>query len=173
MGMAKMAMRVRSRSHGGPKEMMALANRDLFAELRRTAFVTGFFGLIDRSSRRMAYVRAGHPPPLLRRAAGGCEELDAAGLPFGVDGGPRFEAGLAEKEVALAPGDILLLYTDGATESGTPEEFGVERLKQALMSAPLETDAHVILGAVVAAFDGFLAGAAPGDDVTLVCLKIR
>lgn len=174
MGMAKMALRVRAGSPGSLRDLVAAANRDLFTELRRSAFVTGVVAVIDRPTRRMAYVRAGHPRPLLRRASGGCEELEAPGLPFGVDPGPRFSAALEEREVDLAAGDVLLLYTDGVIEAG-PEagQFGMERLKQALLEAPAEAPASAILSAVTAALDGFLAGRPAGDDVTLVCLKIR
>ncbi len=174
MGMAKMALRVRSQALGTLREIVAHANRDLFAELRRSAFVTGVFAAIERGTRRMAYVRAGHTRPLLRRAAGGCEELPGQGLPFGVDEGTRFAAGLEEREVALAPGDVVLLYTDGVIEAGPASgQFGVERLKQALLSAPAEGTARAVLDWVVGAMDGFLEGQPLGDDVTLVCLKIR
>jgi serine phosphatase RsbU (regulator of sigma subunit) len=173
MGMAKMALRVRSQALGTLREIMAHANRDLFSELRRSAFVTGVFATIERSSRRMAYVRAGHTRPLLRRAAGGCLELEGEGLPFGVDEGRRFASGLDEREVGLAPGDVLLLYTDGVIEAGPASgQFGVERLKQALLASPAEGTARAILDWVVGALDGFLGPQALGDDVTLVCLKI-
>ncbi len=173
MGMAKMAFRVRAQALGAPRDMMILANADLFHELRRAAFVTGFFALIDRATRRMAYVRAGHTPALLRRAGGGIEVLEGAGLPFGVDDGRRFAVGLEEREVQLAAGDILLLYTDGVTEAGTADPFGDERLRQALESAPSGAPARDVLAHVTASLDGFLSGAPLSDDVTLVCLVIK
>jgi serine phosphatase RsbU (regulator of sigma subunit) len=174
MGMAKMALRVRSQALQSIRELVALANQDLYSELRRSAFVTGVFASIDRDTRRMAYVRAGPPRPIIRRAAGGCEELDAPGLPFGVDGGKRFLAGLEEREVELHPGDIVFLYTDGLIEAGpATAQFGSERVRDALLAAPTELPAHAILAAVVATLDAFLAGAPLGDDLTAVCLKIR
>ncbi len=174
MGMAKMALRVRSKALGSVRDLVALANADLFSELRRSAFVTGVFAAIDRDTRRMSYVRAGHPRPIVRRAGGDCEELDAPGLPFGVDGGKRFLAGLEEREVELFPGDVVFLYTDGLIEAGPPSaQFGPERVKDALRAAPGELPAAEILGSVVAALDAFLGGAPLGDDLTAVCLKIR
>jgi serine phosphatase RsbU (regulator of sigma subunit) len=174
MGMAKMALRVRSQGLGTVKELMIAANRDLFTELRRAAFVTGFFAVIDRDTRVMNYVRMGHTKPLVRRAAGGCEELEAQGLPFGVDAGSRFGAGLEERDVQLEPGDVVLLYTDGVIEAGTPGgQFGVDRLTQALLEAPADQPARAFLDSIVAVMDGFLAGQPPGDDVTLICLKIK
>jgi serine phosphatase RsbU (regulator of sigma subunit)/anti-anti-sigma regulatory factor len=173
MGMAKMALRVRSQALGTLRELMVAANRDLFTELRRSAFVTGVFAVIERASRRLSYIRAGHPPPLLVRQGGACEELNAHGLPFGVDQETRFAAALEERDVPLAPGDVLLLYTDGVTEAGPDSaQFGVERLKEALLAAPATATAREILDAVIASLDGFLAGRPLGDDLTLICLKI-
>jgi len=174
MGMAKMALRIRSQALGTPREMMILANRDLFAELRRSAFVTAFFALVERGTRRMTYVRMGHPPALLRRVGGDCEPLDAPGLPFGADDGRRFAACVEEREVRLEPGDILLLYTDGVTEAEAKgQQFGTDRLYKALMAAPAGEPAAAILRSVEGALEGFLDGACHRDDVTMVCLKIR
>jgi sigma-B regulation protein RsbU (phosphoserine phosphatase) len=172
--MAKMAFRVRSQGLGPVRDVVSGANRDLFAELRRTAFVTGVFAALDRQTRRLSYVRAGHPKPILRRVTGEVEELDAPGLPFGIDGGKRFEAGLEEREVQLHPGDLLFLYTDGIPEAAAAgEQYGVERLKEAIRTAPPELPVQGVLAVVVAALDRFLAGSPLGDDLTAVCLRIR
>lgn len=174
MGMAKMAFRVRSQAHGSVKDLMTYANHDLFTELRRSAFITGIFAVIDRDTHQMVYVRAGHPKPLLRRTKGGCEELEGNGLPFGVDKGPRFAAGLEERAVDLAPGDVLLFYTDGVIEAGPASaQFGVERVKEALLSAPAAGSARVIIDHVTASLDAFVGDGVMGDDVTLICLKIK
>lgn len=174
MGMAKMALRVRSLGLGPVRELMIHANRDLFTELRRAAFVTGVFATIDRDTRVMSYVRMGHTKPLVRRKGGGCEELEAQGLPFGVDSGARFGAGLEEREVQLEEGDVVLLYTDGVIEAGPAvSQFGVERLKQALLAPPADAPARAILDSVEGAMDAYLAGQPLNDDVTLICLRIR
>ncbi|MBV8879630.1 MAG: serine/threonine-protein phosphatase [Planctomycetaceae bacterium] len=174
MGMAKMAFRVRSQAHGSVRDLMTYANQDLFTELRRTAFITGVFAVIDRDTHQMQYVRAGHPKPLLRRVKGGCEELEGNGLPFGVDKGPRFAAGLEERAVDLEPGDVLLLYTDGVIEAGpATAQFGVERLKEALETAPADKSARTVLKHIADAVDAFVGEGVMGDDVTLICLKIR
>ena len=174
MGMAKMAFRVRSQAHGSVRDLMTYANQDLFTELRRTAFITGVFAVIDRDTRQMLYVRAGHPKPLLKRAKGGCVELEGKGLPFGVDKGPRFASGLDENAVDLEPGDVLLLYTDGVIEAGpATAQFGMERLKEALEAAPADATARAVLKHVADAVDAFVGDGVMGDDVTLICLKIK
>jgi serine phosphatase RsbU (regulator of sigma subunit) len=174
MGMAKMAFRIRSQAIGSVRDLMTYANQDLFTELRRTAFITGVFAVIDRDTRQMLYVRAGHPKPILRRAKGGCVELEGNGLPFGVDKGPRFAAGLEERAVDLEPGDFVLFYTDGVIEAGpAASQFGIERVKQALMALPGEQSAREVLDHVTAALDAFVGEGVMGDDVTLICLKIK
>ena len=174
MGMAKMAFRIRSSAMGSVRDLMTYANQDLFTELRRSAFITGIFAVIDRDTYQMTYVRAGHPKPILKRAKGECGELEGNGLPFGVDKGPRFAAGLEERAVDLAKGDVVLLYTDGVIEAGPPSaQFGIERVKEALMSAPDDGTARVILDHVSAALDAFVGEGVMGDDVTLICLKIK
>ena len=175
MGMAKMAFRVRSQAHGSVRDLMTYANQDLFTELRRTAFITGVFAVIDRDTHQMTYVRAGHPKPLLRRVrTGKVEELEGKGLPFGVDKGPRFAAGLEECAVDLNPGDLLLLYTDGVIEAGpATAQFGVERLTEAMEAAPADGSARVVLKHVADAVDEFVGEGVMGDDVTLICLKIK
>lgn len=174
LGMAKMAMRVRARLGGPLAELVAAANGDLFAELRRTAFITGLMAVIDRRSRRMAYTRLGGPKPLLRRASGELIELEGGGLPLGVDAGPRFGAALEERAVEVCPGDLLLFYTDGLVEAASgPEQFGVERLRDAFAAAPAAEGPRRVLDAVVGAFERFLGEGAPGDDVSAICLKVR
>jgi serine phosphatase RsbU (regulator of sigma subunit) len=173
LGMAKMAMRTRSRIGGPLTEIVSHANGDLFAELRRTAFITGLMAVIDRRSRRMAYVRLGQPKPLLRKASGELLELEGGGLPLGVDAGARFGAALEERAAELEPGDLLLFYTDGLVEAASgPEQFGVDRLKEAFRAAPADSPRRALDG-VVGAFDRFLGDTSPGDDVTAVCLKVR
>ncbi|HEX7900585.1 MAG TPA: PP2C family protein-serine/threonine phosphatase [Planctomycetota bacterium] len=174
MGMAKMALRVRSQALGSVHDVVRYANRDLFSELRKTAFVTGVFLSIDRATRRMAYVRAGHPKPILVRANGVVEELEGNGLPLGIDGGKLFDAALQEREVQLAPGDLVFVYSDGLLEAAAGgEQFGVERILAALRSIPPDLPAQGALAAVVASLDRFLAGTLLGDDLTAVCLRIK
>ncbi|HZE98190.1 MAG TPA: PP2C family protein-serine/threonine phosphatase [Planctomycetota bacterium] len=174
MGMAKMAFRVRSQAIGSLRDLMTYANHDLFLELRRTAFITGVFAIIDRDTYQMTYIRAGHPKPLLKRKKGGCVELEGQGLPFGVDKGPRFSAGLEEQAVDLEPGDILLLYTDGVIEAGpATAQFGVERLIEAFQQAPADGTARVVLKHIADAVDAFVGQGVMGDDVTLICLKLK
>lgn len=110
-----------------PAGLLMHGNRQL-CRSRIGGLVTAFLGIYEPASRRLTYARAGHPPPLLRRAADGAVwALDAVGsYPLGIDESETFQEG----SVQLERGDTLLLYTDGITEArGTPEDlFGDDRL---------------------------------------------
>jgi sigma-B regulation protein RsbU (phosphoserine phosphatase) len=113
-------------------------------------------------------MNAGHNPGILLRRDGAAEELSPGGVPVGLLPGARFRAGA----VALAPGDLVCLYTDGITEAASPEdeEFGMARLIDLLRAwrdRPLESVVEAILQAV-----GELSQGLPqGDDQTVVLLR--
>ncbi len=110
-----------------PASLLMHANRQLCAK-RIDGYVTAFLGIYEPASRRLTYASAGHPPPLLKRAAdGSIGALDAVGsCPLGIDDSETFQ----EASVQLERDDTLLLYTDGITEArGLAEAlFGVDRL---------------------------------------------
>jgi sigma-B regulation protein RsbU (phosphoserine phosphatase) len=95
------------------------------------SYVTVFYSVFHRPSRRLTYVNAGHNPPLLlRRATGTVESLGTGGLILGAFPHPTYELGLVD----LQPGDRLLFYTDGLneTESTGGVDFGVSGISHAL-----------------------------------------
>ena len=119
---------------------------------------------------RVRYVVAGHPPPRLLRAGGAVESLSVGGPLLGVLDDPAFVQG----EAALAPGDALLLYTDGAIEAqdARGEEFGVDGLDRTL-GGRASDGAAPLLDAVLSAVDAWAEGGETGgDDVTLVAVAV-
>ena len=130
-------------------------------------FVSLFFGLLDRSG-LFSYVNAGHNPPLRVTGRGDVELLRSGGLVLGALEDAVYEA----REVRLAPGDILVLYSDGVTEARVADRdlFGLERLRDAAVEArklpPREVHARVISGV-----SAFTRGAMQADDITLMVVK--
>jgi sigma-B regulation protein RsbU (phosphoserine phosphatase) len=113
-------------------------------------------------------MNAGHNPGILLRSNGAAEELSPGGLPLGLLPGARFRSGA----VALEPGDLVCLYTDGITEAASPEdeEFGMERLIGLLRDwrgRPLES----VIEAIIHTVGEFSQGLPQGDDQTLVLLR--
>ncbi len=149
---------------------MAEANRLLAAENTASMFVTIFHAVLDLASGVLRYCNAGHNPPYLLRAAGGCERLPPTGIPFGIDG----ELPYRIDEAVLDPGDSLFLFSDGITEAFDPagEEFGNARLAAALEAARGGSAARLVTGVLAATAD-FAADAEQSDDITCLALVFR
>lgn len=146
----------------------ARINRVVCENTEATAFITFFWGVLDTATGRLRYVNAGHNPPRLVRADGAVEPLEAGGLILGVLPHVRYEEG----ETALAPGDLLALYTDGVTEALSPadEEYTEDRLDAALVRHRARA-ADALLAAVRDDVRAWADGRPFGDDLTLLVLK--
>jgi len=152
-----------------PAGLLMYGNRQLCSS-RISGLVTVFLGIYEPASRRLTYARAGHPPPLLRRAADeSIRALDAVGsYPLGIDASETFK----EASLELERGDTILLYTDGITEAQgkTQSLFGSDRLTQMLREGG-DRPAELIdrLRKAVGAHE---QGEAAGDDQTLVAARV-
>jgi phosphoserine phosphatase RsbU/P len=152
---------------GDPARVVAQLNDDLCAARTEGRFVTFLLVLLDAERHQLTLANAGHMPPLIRRSEGRIEAVGKgqAGVPLGIDAGQPYEA----VRTALGPGDVVVLYTDGINEAMDREDrqFGFERLREALASAPPGTEA--VGGAILAAVRRHVAGHSQSDDMTLVC----
>lgn len=117
-----------------------MTNRALCRIGGRRAFMTLFCGILDPVSGVLEYVCAGHPFPYLRRADGEILELGTGGLPLGM----RSDLELVACEAVIAPGDTLLLYTDGVVETldVSGESFGFDRLRSVLAAGGSSRSVH-------------------------------
>jgi len=132
-------------------------------------FTTAFLAELDPASRTISYVSAGHNAPMLRRAAGSCERLERGGLPFGIDATARFETGTAQ----LAPGDTLVIFTDGMVEAVNEngDEYSDSRLLNLVLHMPLES-AAATLQRLMLSVDLFVGTAPQHDDTTCFVLRV-
>lgn len=163
------ALRAHCDNSDSPGLILERVNRNLHASTDPQHFATLFLAFYDPRTRRLRYSSGGHNPPVLRRHDGTIELLEEGGLPLGA-----FDFGsYAEGEVVLGPGDVLLLYTDGLTEScnDADEEFGVDRVADALHRYH-ELPAAEFIHRLGEARRQFSGRAEADDDVTLVALKI-
>jgi len=144
-------------------------DRDIAANTPPEVYITLFVGLLDPPRRELQYVNAGHNPQFLLRADGGIERLDSTGLPIGLLPGRGFEA----RTVAVEPGDLLFLYTDGAVEAPNEDGdfFDADRLQQALVNASAEGIDEVLVS-VERAVRAFRGQADPADDATMLALRL-
>ena len=116
-----------------PASALRLVNRELISQSSSDMFVSVFYGVLDPVARTFQYANAGHNPPLYRRADGRVEPLPGQGVVLGI----LENTAVGEGAVKFRSSEMLLLYTDGATEAINKdlEEFGVKRVSQLLARA--------------------------------------
>ena len=151
------------------EELVVRLNRYASAHsLDGRRFTTAVLAEYDPATRQLAYVNAGHNPPILRRAGGETEKLEAGGLPLGIDGSATFDTAAME----LRPGDALIFYTDGVIEAfnDKSEEFGNDRWLNAIRALP-DWGAQESLEFLMKPVDAFVGFTRQSDDIT--CLVFR
>ncbi len=131
-------------------------------------FTTAFLAEYDPVLRRLVYINAGHNNPILRRASGQIERLDVGGLPFGIMPDVTYQTGA----VTLAPGDWLVIFTDGLVEAenARAEDYGEGRLMTAIDAAKSFSPAE-LLKRLMTELDLFVGNTPQHDDVTCMLLK--
>jgi sigma-B regulation protein RsbU (phosphoserine phosphatase) len=158
--------------------LLVAVNRLFFRNTDDSSYATLFFGDYDGASRKLRYANCGHLPPLLLRAlrpaagpgraAPRAEWLPSTSTVMGMFADWRCEIA----EVQLAPGDVLVLYTDGITEAANAagEEFGASRLLDAVAGNAL-LPLPALLQAVVWEVRQFSDRVELQDDITLVIAR--
>ena len=157
--------------HDAPGACLAEVNEFLSQDNDACMFVTIFYGVLDFRDGRLRYSNGGHNPPRLVRADGSVEALETTGdLALGVFAGHGFD----EREVGVALGDTLFLYTDGITEAcnRTNDEYGEARLDELLGRIGAHPSQKVVQGAVESV-EEFADGAAQFDDMTCLSLRLK
>jgi serine phosphatase RsbU (regulator of sigma subunit)/anti-sigma regulatory factor (Ser/Thr protein kinase) len=149
-----------------PGKVLERVNEHLCPDMPEKMFVTCLYGVLDPASGLLRFANAGHDVPYVK-TADGVEELRARGMPLGLMPGMKYE----EKEAVLAPGESVLLHSDGIVEAHDPdrEMFGFPRLKQTVADAP---GGQLLIDRVLRDLAGFTgAGAEQEDDITMVTLE--
>jgi sigma-B regulation protein RsbU (phosphoserine phosphatase) len=149
-------------------DLAAKLNDFVYASSDSHCFISLFLAVFDRRAHEAVYVNAGHNPPLLVRAGGPNETLEPTGLCLGMFPAQAYE----ERRVALAPQDVLCLYTDGIIESrkAEVEEYGDARLAEKVRELR-GLKAGEIMERVFDDVFSFSGCAEAGDDMTLVVIK--
>ncbi len=161
--------RAMARHHDSASALTAEVNSLLADEFSENTFATATVIMVDPLSGRASACIAGHQPPLHRPA--GATHVTAIetkdGYPLGVDSNGKFDS----LEFSMDPGDMLLLYTDGATEATNEagELFQTDRLCRVIMDH--DGDANGLVRNVIGAVQSFANGTGLTDDLTLVAVR--
>ncbi len=150
------------------EELASKLNAHLCANIPSNRLITLFYGELDTSNGRLAYLNCGHNPPFLLPAGQGTLRLAATAMALGITLDTEFGAMCVD----LAPGDRLVLYTDGVTEAenARDQEFGEARL-QGWLEANREEPGQRLIDGVIAEVLQHCGSARPRDDMTLMCLE--
>jgi len=149
--------------------MVGRISRSIFASSLSNKFITFAVSRLDPATMTLRSVNAGHNYPLLVSREGEIRLLRAGGLALGL----LPESKYIEEEISLRPGDLLVYYTDGVTESlnTSEEEFGDERFEKLLVKRR-QLSAREILDSILGDIETFTAGAPQHDDLTLIVIKV-
>jgi hypothetical protein len=148
--------------------MAASINAQLCRATDANRFATLFLALYDARARTLRYTNAGHNAPILVRADGKVERLWDGGTVLGAFDGVPFEEG----QTALAPGDLLVVFSDGINEAQnvSGEEYGEQRLAAFAASRRAETVENIRRD-IFDEIERWTGSAERGDDQTLVIVK--
>lgn len=143
-------------------------NRSVSSTCPENRFITFFIAVVDSVTGEFTYANAGHNPPYILRADGRLESLKGGGPVMGVLKSMQYDSfrGL------LGHGDLLVLYSDGATEAvaSDGEEFGEERFEETLRQA-VGLSADEVLALMQQRLEQFMGVAPSHDDLTLVAVR--
>jgi serine phosphatase RsbU (regulator of sigma subunit) len=169
MAFSRTIIRTEAMISRNPATVLERANRLIVQDNQSRLLLTAFYCLLDSHTGRLVYANAGHNWPLwLQATTGKFQELRARGVILGA----FRDIPLEERQVDVAPGDLLVFYTDGITEAWntTDEMFGQERLQASLL-ANSGVSAKEVCQAVLTAVKDFTGDIPASDDITLLVVK--
>jgi sigma-B regulation protein RsbU (phosphoserine phosphatase) len=151
-----------------PSECVDKSNNMLFRSTNPEHFVTLFCGLLDADRHEMTFCNAGHNFPILLSGDGNPARLETGGVVLGVVENYSFE----QETVALRPGDVLVIYSDGVTEAMDRDEneFGEDRFYE-LVASHRSDPADALIGRTFDAVNDHTGDHPQSDDMTMVVVK--
>jgi len=169
MALSRIVVRVNALWHKDPAKAIYASNNIITQDSKAGMFVTLFYGILREKERTLTYVNAGHNPPIIYRGSTGkLEELEPTGIVLGAVENRDY----AFRTITIEKGDIIIMYTDGVTESinSREEMFGEDRL-----GSIIQKNAHLpasgILSAILEQIGVFADGMPQFDDITLMVIK--
>jgi sigma-B regulation protein RsbU (phosphoserine phosphatase) len=173
MAMCRSTLRSQSPGERSPAAVLKAVNRQLYPDMKEDMFISMAYMVLNRRTGQALLARAGHDAPLLYRAASVTVEcINPKGMAVGIDSGGVFDRFCNDFPLTLNQGDLLLLYTDGLTETLDNEgsEFGVPRLSAQLLENA-GRGAGEMLSHLASSVRSFAGDQPQHDDITLIALR--
>ncbi|HET6931931.1 MAG TPA: SpoIIE family protein phosphatase [Candidatus Acidoferrum sp.] len=152
-----------------PHQLLQSVNQLFVENTPDDSYATLFYADYDDANHLLRYANCGHNPPLLVRANGNIERLEATATVLGLF--PDWDCEV--KQISIGPGDLLVIYTDGVTEAPNQasEEFGEGRLRT-IIRRHAQRPVTELLSVILDEVQKF-SGASQADDVTLVIARVQ
>ena len=168
--MIQASLRTQASAGARVSAMMEAINGLVCGRAATGQFATFFLAAVNERDMTLRFTNAGHNFPILFRASGERRTLETGGLVVGM----LEDASYEEECVTLAPGDRVVLYTDGVTEAARHdhEMFGEERLQKLVESLPRDHTAREMVDRILRGVREFLGDAEAGDDITVMALRV-
>ncbi|MBL8148411.1 MAG: SpoIIE family protein phosphatase [Blastocatellia bacterium] len=162
------ALRAQAQTGLGAAEIVTEVNNYIFASSPENKFLTLFCAELDIKTGKLSYSNAGHNPPILVCADNSVLRLETGGLPVGIVDEITYDSG----SVHLQPGDVLLIYSDGISDSvnEADQDFGDNRLVEVVKKYHNRT-ASQIRDKIDEALTQFVGQTPPVDDMTIMIVK--
>jgi sigma-B regulation protein RsbU (phosphoserine phosphatase) len=167
MAMATTLFKAHALSASSTGEIMERVNNELARDNAAEMFVTAFAGVLDLRDGTVEYSDGGHEAPFILRAGGVVERLAKhQGIALGVFEGVSYKTG----RFALAPGDAVVLFTDGVSEAtGADDElYTVGRMETALAAVRSDPSARFIAEGLAESVRGFVGAVPQSDDIAIL-----
>ncbi len=138
VAMIRSAFRTQAPDNYDVRDVLNRVNTFISEDLRRDMFVTCVYGILEVSTKKFTWARAGHEALILAHPDHTVEMLSPDGFALGIIGAPEFSDLLEVETIQMHPGDRLLMFTDGLTEAmnSEGEEFGMDRVLESLGVPP-------------------------------------
>jgi phosphoserine phosphatase RsbU/P len=157
-------------STAGPEQIMRRVNAELSRENPGQMFVTAFCGILDLATGAVEYANGGHDAPFLRAADGTVSRLGKTrGMALGVFGDADFDPARHQ----LAPGDALVLFTDGVSEAANTDDdlFTIARIEAALAAVSRDASARSLAEGLADDVRVFVGEAPQSDDLAILVVR--
>lgn len=178
MAICQTNLRHVSQQQDNPSDVLKAINRLMQSSMRIDMFITVVYAIIDQENESITFARAGHELPLFyhcsdaENPSGSTETVKSNGMALGMVPPDVFDVTIEDKTVPFRKDDVLVLYTDGVTESvnSKDEEYSEKRLMKVLQKQG-EQGANVILNQIVKDVQSFSDKTRQPDDFTLITIK--